>query len=179
MLKAKYYLEWFAYFVIFSLVAIIQATFIPSLPPLYVAINLPLSALLLALLFFDRYTMFVVAAIMGFWLDILGFHIFGLNIVLLSAVAWGADFCLRNWLTNRSLYSFLILSVAGVLAYNLLFQTVIAFWSGSASGLFLGRGYFWQQLFYQMVWSAGFMLLFFNLANSLSKHFKPFFLEKK
>jgi len=67
------------------------------------------------------------------------------------------------------------------LLYNLLLYSILAIWPGSygESGFFLFQFYFWKQLFWQMLWSAGFMLLFFNLANSLSKHLKPFFLEKK
>ena len=181
MLKAKYYFKWLVYFLIFSLVAIIQVTFISSLPSVYLAINLPLISLLFSLLFFNRNTTLVMALIMGFWLDILGFNFFGLNIILFLTIVLALDFSLTNWLTNRSLYSFLVLSIFSVLLYNLLLYSILAIWPGSygESGFFFFQFYFWKQLFWQMLWSAGFMLLFFNLANSLSKHLKPFFLEKK
>jgi len=181
MLKVKYYFEWLVYFLIFSLVAIIQVAFVSSLPGVYSAINLPLIALLFSLLFFNRDTTLVLALIMGFWLDILSFNFFGLNIVLFLTIIFLADFSLRNWLTNRSLYSFLILSVSSVFLYNILFHLILAIWQSNSgeAGFFLFQLYFWKQMFWQMLWSAGFTLLFFNLANSLSKHFKPFFLEKK
>lgn len=181
MLRLKYYFEWLFYFLLFSLVAIVQLSFISSLPPVYFAINLPLTALLFSFLFFDRNNAVIVAIIMGFWLDILNFNFFGLHILVLVAIVFILDFTLRNWLTNRSLYSFLVLSVLSAVIYNLFIYSLIGLWSSESSGFnfFLFQLYFWQQLMWQMLWSGGFMLLFFSLANSLSKHLKPFFLEKK
>jgi hypothetical protein len=118
---------------------------------------------------------------MGFWLDILGFNFFGLNIFVYIVTILIIDLLLNDWLTNRSLYSFLVLSILGVFIYNILLYSILAVWStGQANfSLFLFTAHFWTQLAYQMMWGAGFMLLFFNLANSLTKRLKPFFLEKK
>lgn len=181
MLRIKYYFEWLFYFLLFGMVAIIQASFISSLPPVFFAINLPLTALLFSLLFFNRNTTLIVAIIMGFWLDILGFNFFGLHTFVFIAIVFLLDFALRNWLTNRSLYSFLVLSVISTIIYDILLYSAVAVWqSGQGSfSFFLFQSYFYKQLMWQMFWSAIFMLLFFNLANSLSKHLKPFFLEKK
>jgi len=181
MLRLKYYFEWLIYFLIFSLVAIVQATFISALPAAYFAINLPLTVLLFCLLFFNRNTTLVVAMFMGFWLDIFSFSFFGLHILVFLAIVFIIDFALNEWLTNRSLYSFLVLSVLSVIVYNILLYSVIAIWQSGQNdfSFFLLQSYFWKQLFWQMLWTTVFMLLFFNLANSLSKHLKPFFLEKK
>jgi len=181
MLQVKYYFEWLIYFIAFSLVAIIQAAFIFALPAPYVAINLPLIALLFSLLFFKRNTTLILALLMGFWLDILGFNFFGLNILVFLVIVFLADLVLNNWLTNRSLYSFLVLSVLSTFVYDLLLYGIVTIWQSGQpeTSLFLFQAYFWKQLLWQIFWSAGFMLLFFNLANSLSKHLKPFFLEKK
>lgn len=181
MLKLKYYFEWIFYFLLFSLVAIVQSTFISALPPVYSAINLPLVAILFCLLFFNRDLTLVMAFFMGFWLDILGFNFFSLNIIVLLSLVVLLDIVLRNWLTNRSLYSFLVLSVASVIVYNVLVHTLLIIVQNGQDefGFFLFQPYFWKHLSWQIFWNTGSMLLFFNLANSLSKHLKPFFLEKK
>lgn len=181
MLKFKYYFEWIFYFIFFSLVAIFQSTFVSALPSFYAAINLPLIILLFCLLFFDTNITLAIAVFMGFWLDILGFNFFGLNIIIFLIIVFLLDVILRNWLTNRSLYSFLVLSLISVVVYNILVYSLLTIFQNSQNefGFFLFQPYFWKQLSWQLFWSAIFMLLFFNVANSLSKHLKPFFLEKK
>lgn len=181
MLKIKYYFEWIFYFLFFSLIAIVQSTFVSSLPTAITAINLPLLTILLCLLFFNRSITFVIAIFMGFWLDILGFNFFGLNIIVFLIIVFLLDIILRNWLTNRSLYSFLVLSLISVLVYDILVYSLLAIIQSDQNdfGFFLFQSYFWKQLSWQILWSTVSMLLFFNLANSLSKHLKPFFLEKK
>lgn len=181
MSRIKYYFEWFFYFLIFSLVAITQATFISALPPAYFAINLPLTFLLFSLLILRRESTLILAVLVGFWLDLLSFNFFGLNIFVFLITILTIDFLLNNWLTNRSLYSFLVLSVLSVLIYNILLYSILgAVQSGQNNfSFFLFESHFWRQLAWQMIWTSGFMLLFFNLANSLSKRLKPFFLEKK
>ena len=181
MPNIKHYFRWFFYFLIFSAVAIVQATFISSLPPIFFAINLVLTSLLFSLIFFKLENTLILAILMGFWLDILGFNFFGLNILVYLITSLLMDFLLKNWLTNKSLYSFLVLSVVGVLIYNLLLYIILAVWQSgqTGSGFFLFESHFWIQLLWQTMWGAGFMLFFFNIANSLSKRLKPFFLEKK
>src|SRR5680860_1424246 len=128
MLQIKYYFEWVFYFLLFSLVGIVQSTFISSLPAVYTAINLPLITLLFCLLFFNRNMTLAIAIFMGFWLDILGFNFFGLNIIVLSVAIFIIDLILRNWLTNRSLYSFLVLSIISVLVCDILLYSLVAMW---------------------------------------------------
>ncbi len=175
------YLKWLVYAVFFSSVAIFHSAFISALPPLFSAINLSLILLFFVLLFIDLKTALITSVLLGFWLDILSFSFFGLNSIVLFATVAAVNFLLINWLTNRSLYSFLALSVIGTVIYNFLFYLLLFFWQGVASNsvFFLFSASFWISLLRQMMWSAAFMMVFFNLANSLSKSLKPFFLEKK
>lgn len=181
MIRLKYYLEWLIYFFIFSGIAIIQATFISSLPLVYSAINLILISLLFSLIFFKLPTTLGLAILVGFWMDIFSFNFFGLNMLIFLVTVFIINFLLNNWLTNRSVYSFLVLSVLIVFIYNILLYSILAILQSGQTNFsfFLFQSRFWTQLAWQMIWSAGFMLLFFNLANSLSKRLKPFFLENK
>jgi cell shape-determining protein MreD len=175
------YLKWLVYAVFFSLVAIIHSSFISALPPFFSAINLSLILLFFVLLFIDLNTALITSVLLGFWLDIFSFSFFGLNSVALFISVAAVNFLLINWLTNRSLYSFLALSVIGTVVYNFLFYLLLFFWQGGITGntFFLFSASFWISLLRQIMWSAIFMIVFFNLANSLSKSLKPFFLEKK
>lgn len=181
MLVFKKYLEWFFYIVIFSIAAIFQTSFILALPSFYSAINLPLILVLFSFLLTKRKAILFLSLILGFWLDILSFNFFGLHIIVLVATVFVLDLIIENWLTNRSLYSFLMLSVLGAIFYSLILNLTALLVQGSATGMniFIFSYYFWKQLFWQIIWNVVFMILFFNLANSLSKNLKPFFLEKK
>ena len=181
MANLNLFLRWLAYAVFFSLIAIFHSSFISALPPFFSAINLSLILLLFVLLFTNLNTALITSVLLGFWLDISTFSFFGLNSFSLFISILAVNFLLTNWLTNRSLYSFLALSVIGTIVYNFLFYILLFFWQGSigANIFFLFSASFWTSLLWQIIWSAAFMLLFFNLANSLSKHLKPFFLEKK
>lgn len=175
------YIKWAIYTLIFSLVAIIHSAFISALPPFFSAINLSLIALFFILLFADLDTALIISILLGFWLDILSFSWFGLNAISLFVALYITNIILTNWLTNRSLYSFLALSSIGTIIYNLLLHILIFLWQGSqeSSRFFFFTSSFWTSLYWQMAWSVIFMILFFNFASSLSKRLKPFFLEKK
>jgi len=133
------------------------------------------------LLIFSKEKTLVFAILLGFWLDILSFNFFGLNILIFLIIFFVIDFLLNNWLTNRSLYSFLVLSALCVILYNILLYLFLAIWHSGQTGFsfFLFQPDFWMQLGWQMIWAGGFMLLFFNVANFLSRRLKPFFLENK
>lgn len=181
MIVFKKYFEWLIYAIIFSMIAIFQTSFIWTLPGFYSAINLPLILILFSFIIFPRNTILLLTFILGFWLDILNFNFFGLHIIVLSLTVLIFDLLIKNWLTNKSLYSFLMLSLIGTIFYNIILNLVALMIQGSelGSNIFIISYYFWEQLLGQVIWSLIFMILLFNLANSLSKNLKPFFLEKK
>lgn len=181
MPRFKNYLEWVFYFLLFSAIAIFQATFVSALPPFFSAINLPLIFLLFSFLFFKKEIILILAILMGFWLDLLGFDFFGLHITIFLLIVLAIDLALNNWLTNKSLYSFLVLAIVSTVLVNIVMYLIISIWSAESESykFFLFNSFFWRQLFWQLLWSTSFMLLFFNLANYLSKNLKSFFLEKK
>lgn len=176
----KTIINWIILGALFSLVAIVQASSVASFRGMVSALNLPLLALLFSLLFYRPEVFLVLATILGFWLDVFSFEFFGLHLIVLPLTIYLLYLVLNNVVTNRSLYSFLVLAVLGPIIYTLLVYTLVAVVpGGSMPGFFLSNGFFWKYLLWQIIWSAGLMLLFFNLANNLSKNLKPFFLEKK
>jgi len=175
------YFKWFLFTAFFFGAAIFHASFISALPPFFSAINLSLILLFFILLFVDFKTALIASVILGFCLDVFTFSFFGFNLLSFLFSILVVNFLLVNWLTNRSLYSFLALSAIGTLVYNFSLYILLFFWqSGQAEdSFFLFNSSFWISLSRQILWSLIFMILFFNLANSLSKRLKPFFLEKK
>lgn len=160
-------------------VAIFQFSFILALPSIFSQINLTLIVLVFTLFFFGFRPALYAGIIFGFWLDLYSFNFFGLNLLLFFLIVVLANWILKVWLTNRSLYSFLLLIFIVTLAYSLA-SGLLVYFSGASGGTFwLWRGTFWSKSFYSVIWSELAGLLMFSLAGALTRRFQPFFLENK
>lgn len=164
---------------LFSSVAIVQFSFIFSLPSIFSQINLVLIVLISCLFFFTFKTALFAAVVFGFWLDLYSFNFFGLYLLLFIMIVLLADWTLKAWLTNRSLYSFLLLILVATLGYGLISGLLFYFSGASFGAFFLWNGSFWSNLFYQAFSSAVAGLLIFSLAGALTRRFQPFFLAYK
>jgi len=169
----------FFFILLFSGVAIVQFSFILALPSIFNQINLAVIALIFTLFFFSFRAALYAAIVLGFWLDLYSFNFFGLYLLLFWLIVILVNWILKVWLTNRSLYSFLLLILIATLASGLISGWLFYFSGASAGGFFLGSGVFWSKLFYQLIWSELAGLLVFSLAGVLTRRFQPFFLEKK
>ena len=162
-----------------SAVAICQFSFINALPGFWGQIDLVLIVAVFTLFFFDWQSAMFYAVISGFWLDLMSFEFFGLYLAALLLTVVLAHLILKNFLTNRSFYSFFTLIILATIIYNILIATLFYF-SFSKTGLSLFiHSSFYTALFYQIIWSLFLALALFNLAAVLTKRFKPFFLVKK
>lgn len=166
------------YSLLISIVALIQASFINNLPGWLQDINLLLITLVFALFFYDFRTAIAVALIGGFWSEIFSFNFFGFYLVVLFFTLVFTHWILRTWLTNRSLYSFLVLIFLATLFYNLVAALMLYWFSDASASFFIWRWPFWSVLAGQVFWSELAGLFLFGLAASLTRRFKPFFLEK-
>ncbi len=171
---------WYKY-ILWSIVIILAAAgqvFLSSSQNAIMA-NFDLLLIILVLLVnlssFERVIWFLVLS--GVIMDIYSSLPFGIFMVsyLLTAIILEALF--KNFFTNRSFYSLLIIGSIGVLVYNLFFL--------SFSGLIYylgGSEYFtnWRYLGaigWQLVNVVIFLALAFLFINYLSKRFKPVFLH--
>lgn len=178
---AKKIFQILAILIFFLLIMSVQTFLIASWPAGFNDFDLALAMIFFVLFFFNLTPALWVALAAGFWLDTWSFYPFGLHIFLLLSLVYLINFLLHNWLTNRSVYSFLVLAAIGVFIYNLIFY-LLMFLFGLTDGsghFFLFAGSFWQNLWWQLGWNVLLNVAFFNLINSLSRRFKPFFLEKK
>lgn len=164
---------------VISFFVIFQFSFISALPNPFRQFNLVLIVLIFILFFLDFRLSVFSSLIAGFWLDILYFNFFGFYLLILFIMVLLAQWILKNWLTNRSLYTLLALMVGLTFFYNLLAAFILFLVSSDLSSFFLWQSHFWLKVLYQIVWSFTSSLVLFNLALASSKKIKSFFLEKK
>lgn len=168
------------FFIIIATIAVIwQWSFINALPAFFGHFNFILIVLIFILFFFDFRSAVFVAITSGFWLDVLGFNFFGLYLITVLTTVMVAEWLLAGWLTNRSLYSFVVLFLLSTLVYNLLASSLLNFSDPELSGLFLFRQSFWLSLGYQAAWNVIASLFLFNLVSNATHRLKPFFLSGK
>ncbi|MFA6194162.1 MAG: hypothetical protein WC719_00250 [Patescibacteria group bacterium] len=160
-------------------VAIVQFSFIFSLPSVFSQINLAVITLIFTLFFFGFRSSLYAALVLGFWLDLFSFYFFGLYLLLFLLTVMLANWILETRLTNRSLYSFLLLILIATAAYDFAAAFLVYLVGASIGSFFLWNGAFWSNLLYQILWSESAGLLMFSLAGALTRRFKPFFLERK
>lgn len=164
---------------IISFLALFQFSFISSLADPFRQFNLILIILIFILFFLDFRVASISALIAGFWLDVMSFNFFGFYIIIFFVCLLFAHWILKNWLTNRSLYSLLVIMVGVTIVYNILAAIILYLFSTDYTIFFLVQKNFWLTVAYQSGWSFLSALILFNLAALASKRVKPFFLEKK
>lgn len=169
----------FALFFLLSFLTIFQLSLISALPDGFRQLNLILIILLLILFFLDFYVSLISVLMAGFWFDILSFNFFGFYLIIFFCTICLAQWILKNWLTNRSLYALLALMVSMTLFYNFLAAIILYLFGADYNNIFLVQASFWKTLAYQSAWSILSGLILFNLAALVSKRIKPFFLQKK
>lgn len=162
----------------FLSLAIIQRSFIWALPQPFSSISLPVIILMSYLMFSHWDRAWPALIIFGLLLDSLSFHVLGLDAVALTLSFLAGEFLLKYWLTNRSLYSFVALTVLVTLAYHIIMiiaAFLLSYRDQSFSLLF--QESFWTSLAYETVSSIIAIAIIFYISNSISKKMKPFFVR--
>lgn len=158
----------------------IQISFIPSLPFQINHFNLILVILIFILNLYGLRTALWWSAGAGLLLDIFSFSFFGIFLISLSASVVFVYFLLKNFFTNRSLYSFLVLTVVFTIFYEMILGFLNYFISIflTAANLSFLTMVFWQDLFYQLVFNLATVIMIFYFVNFFSNKLKPAFLLK-
>lgn len=157
----------------------LQFSFVSGLPVFWSNINLPLIMVVFALFFYDWRLAITAAIVCGLWSDFMSFSVWGLNLVIMLLTVAIAKLILTRFLTNRSLYSFVLLIILVQIAAAVIKELLLLILSNHSTSFFIVRGHFWQNLTYESLWSVLFSLLMFNGAGFMSRRFQPFFLEKR
>ncbi len=159
--------------------AVVQLSFNSALPEIYSYIMPGIIALVFLLFFFELPYVLLFLTVFGLASEVLSFQVKGSLVLSLTLTVFIFYFILRDYLTNKSLYSFLLTILGFTLVFNLslsLFQFLI---SGLMIKLTIFSSIFWLSVAYQLFWSFLFALVFFFPLIFWFKRFMPFFLEKK
>lgn len=177
MMKTGLRISAFIFFA--SLIAVIQASLISAWPSFFGQLNLVLIVLIFILFFFGSEAALWLVAIFGFWLGLIYFQFFAFFLIIFLITVLVSQVLLKNWLTNRSLYSFFALILIATVVFNFLAALFFYFFVATPGYFWLGSGDFWLALLYQSAWSLIAALLLYHLATALTKRLQPFFLESK
>lgn len=163
------------------LLVLLQISFVSALSWPFNNFNLSLVVIILSFLFLDKQDLWIIALSLGFFTDVYLFHPYGTAILSLFSTAVILYLILENLLTNRSLYSFLLLTIIAVLA-NTIFTRIFLIvldWSGTNITYFFVSSLFWKSLMWNLILSLFVVGFIFSFSAILSRRLKPFFLKRR
>ncbi|MCF7819931.1 MAG: hypothetical protein K9M44_00465 [Candidatus Pacebacteria bacterium] len=174
------YFKIIAQLLLWFFLVIFQISFISSLNfPFY---NLPLllSALSFLIIFKKDNQAIWLVFLVGFIFDIFFFYPFALFTLSLVVCFGILKFLQVNFLTNRSFYSVLALSLFFILVFNLVFNLFyfILNLTSAEINFFLFQATFWQDLAYQLFFAFILEVIFFYAISLKSRGLRSDFLER-
>lgn len=175
------YIRFIFYLFIIFFLSVIQIGFISSLPGGFHGIYLFLVIMVFMLGFSGIKKSLLFSMGMGFFLDIYSFYPFGIYLFSIFITVILSDFLLNNFFTNRSLYSFLALTVFSYISFLLCLNIFLSFFYFLIKEGWImpfGLDFFIKQgsgLFFNILLA----FCFFYIFTFFSKKFKPVFLDTK
>jgi rod shape-determining protein MreD len=117
----------------------------------------------------------------GFMLDVFSFNYFGVYLLSYFFTIIFINYLYKNYLTDRSLYSFSILIVVFLVFYELVSKIFfyILYSINNQDIFFLTSKIFWMNIFSSLVINLFAMSILFYVVSLLSEKLKPVFLIKK
>ncbi|HMB66240.1 MAG TPA: hypothetical protein VKO42_05165 [Patescibacteria group bacterium] len=173
------YLRLAFHFLLALFLSIFQLTFIQPLFSWAGHFNLVLVVLVfvLALSGFDKALIW--ALTLGFGYDIYNFLPFGFFMICFLVTVIIAEFLLRNFFTDKSLYSLLALTFFVAFVFEFLFYsgTYVVSWYSRDIALFLIQKEFWLMFFQGVLWNSVAAFVFFYFFNFVSNRLNAVFLK--
>lgn len=172
--------NFFLNLILIIFLAVVQFSFIPVMPAYFSNLNLVLVSLIFVLSLFGLNRGLWWAAGAGLILDSVSFYPFGIFLLSYFSSVILIYFLLKNFFTNRSVYSFVALAFFGSLFYSFVFNLYNYFFGfKNDSALSLISLDFWLNLIMQIIFNIAFIFIGFYLINFTTKKFNPVFLGKK
>lgn len=173
------YFKIFFHFILALLVSLIQLTLIQPLFSWFGYFNLVLVALLFVLSLSGFNKAIIWAFVVGFVYGVYGFFPSPVFIIYFLLALIIVDFLLRNFFTDRSLYSFLALTLILVFIFNLFFYATLYIWHWYSLDLtffLLSKG-FWINFLKGMIYNFGLVFICFYFFNFISNRLSAVFLK--
>lgn len=166
-------------FLLFA-VFVFHLAFVKSFGSWFSYFNLGLVALIFVLDFSGFFWSMCWALGLGFLFDIFYFHPFGIYIFCFLILVFTSYFLFIRFFTNRSLYSFLALTLIATLVFEIFYHLIVYIvnfytWTGN---FYLWSGEFWNIFFKSAVVNLVAVILLFNIFNFVSNRFNAVFLKK-
>lgn len=165
-----------AKYLILSLIAIfgflLEFSFFSVWPLPWSALNISLILIISGFILFDYFEVFFLSIVLGFLNDIFNFHHFSFNLIAFFLTSLVIYLILKNIITNRSLYSFLFLSLIALIVNKLLF--ILFSW---IFNLKIAFSFNFLELFSELLINLLVVLIIFNLLSFASRRLQPFFLR--
>jgi cell shape-determining protein MreD len=162
------------------LVSIIQLAFINNLPGYFGSLNLIIVVLVFILALGGTRMALVWSTATGVFLDLYSFMPFGFYFIALTGAVIITGFLLNNFFTNRSVYSFVALTVFAVVFFQM-FILVFEFIIGRVTGFDLIAPLDDIVRLTGSVAAANIIatIILFYIMNLISKNFRPVFLVRR
>ena len=175
------YLKILSQVIFFTLIALFQIGFVKALPIWFSEINLILLVLVFFLGFNRLKTVLFWGAGMGIIYDLYTFVPFGAYTMSLLITIFLAYFLMVNFLTNRSFYSFLVLTSFTIFCFEFSSFIIINISSliFNREFLFVFNKMFFLYKLYGLFLNLFLMSIFLYLFNFFSPKFKPVFLVRR
>jgi len=175
------YLKIFFNAILIILLIVVQFGLVTALPSFYSGINVLLVAIIFVLaLWGEKVAWWWVLSIASIY-DMISYTPMGVFLVTYVLVFFVVNFLQKNFFTNRSLYSFLVLTTFATISYKsvlYLSSTLFFMWSKEVSfNLFYNK--FWLSELYSLLLNICLVFLVYNVINFVSKRLKPTFLVRR
>jgi len=160
---------------------VIQLSFISSLSYPFHLINFPLILLVVIIVLGKKDYYLYLAVLLGFIFDVFSFNVFSLHIISFVFTAIASRYLQLSFFTNRSIYSFILITAFTTVIFNFLFQIIdyiFNIYQGSQD-FFLVQVWFWQVLGYKLVLHSIVIVILFYIINFTTRRLRPYLLENK
>ncbi len=156
---------------------IVQFSFISGLPGVMSRINFVIIILIFILVLFNLKLTLLWSLGLGLLFGFFSFLPFGSELFCLLMSVVFSNFLFKNFFTNRSLYSFLLLTFFMSVFYNILMIILLLIYNFFDNYILLKIDiYFWENKFYELMLDFIIVVMLFYIINFFSKKLKPAFL---
>jgi len=177
-MRLRSILKKFTKIIVIFLVAVIQLSFISALPGIFSYFNLIALTLVLFLILYDLKIAFYLALFFGFLSDIHSSIFFGLNIICWILAIIITNFFLLRFFTNKSIYSFISLTIITIIFYELpkvfLLFSIDFIIKDTPRQIIIIKDYF-LNISQEILINAVVMFILFYFINYFSKRLQPVF----
>lgn len=158
-----------------------QTAFISALPAWFNGLNFIIIAVVFILIIGNLETALWWSIGCGALLDLFSFSNFSIHIISLILSVISTYFLLKYFFTNRSLYSFLVLSAFALIFYDLLLfllNFLFLFFKNTNAGMAVNLNSIKNEIIYLLA-NLFLVIILFYLINFITNKLKPVFLYRK